>query len=177
MTMLSSSRTTAAALAGAALSASTPALACSCILPDNIEAAARAAFAKADLVGELEIGRAPVAAARSFWCGSDGRARLWFRPGQKIEQSRPARVISATKGGVSGPISIRTSPVMNIGGRCGMTGNSCQVSLGRSTVRTGPMLFRRVAPGTYEPLDVCTQSAFTTWLEQRQKRRALPQRR
>jgi hypothetical protein len=40
-------------LAGAALSASTPAMACSCILPDNIEAAARLAFAKADLVGEL----------------------------------------------------------------------------------------------------------------------------
>ena len=39
------------------------------------------------------------------------------------------------------------------------------------------MLFRRVAPGTYEPLDVCPQSAFTTWLEQRQKRRALPQTR
>ncbi len=39
------------------------------------------------------------------------------------------------------------------------------------------MLFRRVAPGTYEPLDVCTQSAFTTWLEQRQKHRARPQTR
>nr|QBM06545.1 hypothetical protein [uncultured bacterium] len=58
-----------------------------------------------------------------------------------------------------------------------MTGNSCQVSLSRSAVRTGPMLFRRVAPDTYEPLDVCTQAAFTAWLEQRQKRRALPQTR
>ena len=177
MMMVSLSRAIGTALAGAALSASTPAMACSCILPDNIEAAGRAAFTKADLVGELEIGRAPVTAPRSFWCGSDGRARPWFRPGHKIEQRRPARVISITKGRVSGPIRIRTSPVMNIGGRCGMTGNSCQVSLGRSTVRTGPMLFRRVAPGTYEPLDVCTQSAFTTWLEQRQKRRALPQTR
>jgi len=175
--MVSLSRAIGTALAGAALSASTPAMACSCILPDNIEAAGRAAFTKADLVGELEIGRAPVTAPRSFWCGSDGRARLWFRPGQKIEQSRPARVISVTKGRVSGPISIRTSPVMNIAGRCGTTGNSCQVSLGQSAVRTGPMLFRRVAPGTYEPLDVCTESAFTTWLEQRQKRRALPQTR
>ncbi|AJR27082.1 hypothetical protein TZ53_25135 (plasmid) [Sphingobium sp. YBL2] len=164
-------------MAGAALSASAPALACSCILPDNIEAAGRTAFAKADVVGVLEIGRAPVMAPRSFWCGSDGRARPWFRPGHKIEQSRPARVINAMKGRVSGPISIRTSPVMNIGGRCGMTGNSCQVSLSRSAVRTGPMLFRRVAPDTYEPLDVCTQAAFTAWLEQRQKRRALPQTR
>lgn len=58
-----------------------------------------------------------------------------------------------------------------------MTANSCQVSLGRNAARTGPMLFRRVAPSTYEPLDVCTQAAFTAWLEQRQKRRALPQRR
>jgi hypothetical protein len=39
------------------------------------------------------------------------------------------------------------------------------------------MLFRRVAPDTYEPLDVCSQAAFTTWLEQRQKRRALPKTR
>ena len=97
MMMVSLSRAIGTALAGAALSASTPAMACSCILPDNIEAAARAAFAKADLVGELEIGRAPVTAPRSFWCGSDGRARLWFRPGHKIEQSRPARVGVTTR--------------------------------------------------------------------------------
>jgi hypothetical protein len=177
MMMVLLSRAIGTVLAGAALSASASALACSCIAPDNIEAAGRAAFAKADLVGELEIEPAPVTTPRSFWCGSDGRARPWFRPGQKIEQSRPARIVRVMKGSASGPISIRTSPVMNIGGRCGMTGNSCEVSLGRSAVRTGPMLFRRVAPGTYEPLDVCTQSAFTTWFEQRQKRRELPQTR
>jgi hypothetical protein len=50
--------------------------------------------------------------------------------------------------------------------------NSCQVSLGLDAGRTGPMLFRRVSPGMYDPLDVCTQADFSTWYEQRRSRAA-----
>jgi hypothetical protein len=172
MTMMWSSRAIGAVVAIAALSVSDPALACSCAPPDTIEVAGRAALARADLAAEVEIGRIATVAPPRFWCGSDGRARPWFRPGRQIEQSRPARVVRTIKGSVSSPIRILGNPVENTGGTCGTQMNSCQVSLGPDAGRTGPLLFRRVAPGTFEPLDVCTQAAFTTWYEQRRSRRA-----
>ncbi|SEK02127.1 hypothetical protein SAMN05428950_11318 [Sphingomonas sp. OV641] len=154
----------------AAVSMSTPAMACSCIAPDNVEAAGRAALAKADIAAELVIERAVDPALPRFWCRSDGSARWWFRPGRKIEQSRAARVLRIMKGRVSGPIRIHESPIESTGGYCGRKMNSCEINLAKKGGRTGPMLLRRVAPGMYEPLDVCTQGAFTMWLEQRQKR-------
>lgn len=161
-----------AALASAALGVSAPAHACSCIPPDNVEAAGRGALARADIAAELETGRAVTPALPRFWCGSDGRARPWFRPGRKIEQSRPARVVRIMKGRVSGPIRIRYNPVESMGGQCVTQMNSCQVSLGLDAGPTGLMLFRRVSPSMYEPLDVCTQADFSTWYEQRRSRAA-----
>jgi len=155
---LRSSRAIGAILAAAALGVAAPAQACSCIPPENVEAARRAALARADLVAKLEIGPAPAQAPPRFWCRSDGRARWWFRPGRKIEQDRTARVLRVIKGQVSGPIRVRDNPIENIGGRCAKQSNSCQVFLDAG--RTGLLLFRRVAPGVYEPLDVCTQAAF-----------------
>jgi hypothetical protein len=154
----------------AAVSMSTPAMACSCIAPGNVEAAGRAALAKADIAAELVIEHAVDPALPRLWCRSDGRARWWFRPGRKIEQSRVARVVRIMKGKVSEPIRIRENPIESTDGYCGRKMSSCEVNLAREGGRTGPMLLRRVTPGMYEPLDVCTQGAFTMWLEQRQKR-------
>lgn len=166
-------RTLGAALAATALSVSAPAYACSCILPQDIETAGRAALARADVAAKLEIGMAPVAAPSRWWCRADGRARLWFRPGRKLEQSRPAGVVRVLKGSVPASIGIRTSPIENIGGRCGMKTDSCQAS----HLASGPILLRRIASGLYEPLDLCTQAAFTSWLEQRRDRRQARQAR
>lgn len=157
---------TAALLTTAALGVAAPAQACSCIPPDNVEATARAALGKADLAAELEIGRAP--APPWFWCGTDGRARLWFWPGRKIEQDRAARVLRVIKGYVSGPIRVRDGPVERHGDHCVKQSDSCQVSVNAG--RTGLLLFRRVAPGVYEPMDVCTQGAFAEWYGRRAKR-------
>lgn len=159
-------KASAALLATAALSVATPAQACSCIPPDNVEAAARAALASTDLVAELDIGRVP--APPWFWCGTDGRARLWFRPGRKIEQDRAVRVLRVIKGHVSGPIRVRGNPVESHGGRCATLSDTCEISL--NVDRTGPLLFRRVAPGVYEPMDVCTQGAFAEWYGRHRKR-------
>jgi hypothetical protein len=68
MTMMWSSRAIGAAVAIAALSVSDPALACSCVPPDNIEVAGRAALAKADLAAEVEIGRIATVAPPRLWC-------------------------------------------------------------------------------------------------------------
>lgn len=104
-----------------------------------------------------------------------GRARATVVPaGRKIEQSRPARVLQTMKGHVAGPIRIRGIPWRSVGGICGTQMNSCQVSVGLDAARTGPLLFRRVAPAMFEPLDVCTKAAFTTWCDQRRNRRATP---
>lgn len=156
----------AALLATAALCVAAPAQACSCIPPDNMEAAGRAALAKADLVAELEIGRAP--APPWFWCRTGGRALSWFWPGRKIEQDRAARVLRVIKGHVSGPIRVRDDPVESRNGLCVKERDTCEVSLNAS--RTGPLLLRRVVPGVYEPMDVCTQGAFAEWYGRRTKR-------
>jgi len=157
----------------AAVITSAPALACSCIAPDNVEAAGRAALAKADLAADIEMERVVDTALPRLWCRSDGQAWWWFRPGRKIEQSRPARVLRIMKGSVSGPIRIRENPIESAGGYCSRKMNTCEINLSREGGRTGPMLLRRM----YEPLDVCTQGAFTMWLEQRQRSRTLKQRR
>ena len=115
MMTLRSSRAIGAVLAAAALGLSAPAQACSCIPPENVDAAGRAALARADLAAELEIGPAPAQAPPRLWCRSDGRARWWFRPGRKIEQDRTARVLRVIKGRVSGPIRVRGNPIENVG--------------------------------------------------------------
>ena len=107
MMMLRSSRAIGAILAAAALGVAAPAQACSCIPPENVEAARRAALVRADLVAKLEIGPAPAQAPPRFWCRSDGRARWWFRPGRKIEQDRTARVLRVIK---IGPPFCRPGP-------------------------------------------------------------------
>lgn len=166
VTMIWSSRAIGAVLGSAAIGISAPSQACSCIPPENVEAAGRAALARADLAAELDIGPAPKQFPSRLWCRSGGRARLWFRPGRKIEQDRAARVLRVIKGRVSGPIRVRGNPIESIGGRCVVQMSSCQISVDAG--RTGPLLLRQVAPGVYEPLDVCTQGAFAIWHEQRQ---------
>lgn len=161
-----SSRAIGAVLASAALGMAAPAQACSCIPPEKVEAAGRAALARADLAAELDIGPAPKQAPPRLWCRSDGRARWWFRPRRKIEQDRAARVLRVIKGRVSGPIRVRGNPIESIGGQCAVQMSSCQVSV--KAGRTGALLFRQVAPGVYEPLDVCIQGAFAAWYERRQ---------
>lgn len=166
VTMTWSSRAIGAVLASAALGMAAPAQACSCIPPENVEAAGRAALSLADLAAELGIRPAPKQAPPRLWCRSDGRARWWFRPRRKIEQDRAARVLRVIKGRVSGPIRVRGNPIESIGGQCAVQMSSCQISVDAS--RTGPLLLRQVAPGVYEPLDVCTQGAFAIWYERRQ---------
>lgn len=165
-------RASAALLATVALGVASSAQACSCIPPDNVEAAARAALAKADLVAELEVGRAP--APPWFWCRTSERAWPWFRPGRTVEQDRAARVLRVIKGHVSGPIRVRDDPVENHGGLCLKERDTCEVFLNAG--RTGPLLLRRVAPGVYEPMDICTQGAFAIWYERHRGRAVRPRR-
>ena len=166
VTTIWSSRAIGAILASAALGMAAPAQACSCIPPENVEEAGRAALGKADLVAELEIGR--VSPQPRLYCTNDGRARLWFRPGMRIERDHPARVIRIIKGSVSGPIRLRDDPVMSINGECATVSSTCQVGI-RPGRTTGPMLLRRVAPGVFRPLDICTQYTFNEWFA-RQRR-------
>ena len=127
---------------------------------------------RADLVAELEIGRAT--ASPGLWCRSDGRAWPWFRPGRKVEQNRAARVLRVTKGHVSGSIRMRDNPVESINGICVKQSDSCQLALNAG--HTGPLLLRRLAPGVYELLDVCTQAPFATWYQRRRGQAILPRR-
>lgn len=155
------------AFAGAAVFVAGPAQACSCISPDNLERAGRAALASADLAAELEVGRAP--APPRLYCAKDGHARPWFRPGQSINRDYPARVIRIIKGRVSGPIRLRDNPTRSANGYCSIMVNSCQV--GVQPGLTGPMLLTRVAPNVFRPVSVCTQAAFADWYARRRPTR------
>lgn len=79
VTTLRSLRAVGAALAGMLASMTSPASACSCVPPADLEREGRAALARADLVAELVIDQASFAVNR--YCHADGRARLWFGPG------------------------------------------------------------------------------------------------
>lgn len=158
---MSVARAIGAVAGAAALGISAPAQACSCIPPENLEREGRAALASADLAAVLEVDPKP--ALPRLWCRSDGRARPWFRPGLKVEQDRPARVVRVMKGQVPSAIRVRESPIVSAGGYCATSLSSCDVTV--SAGRNGPLLFRRVAPGVFEPISGCAQSAFTLWYE------------
>jgi hypothetical protein len=142
-----------------AVGAAAPAAACSCISPSNLEVAGRAALASADLVADLDMAKPANAPPPRLWCSANGRARSWFLTGRKIEQTRPARVVRILKGRLPQTIAIRDSPIESHSGLYTKQMNSCDVTLAG---RTGPVLLRRIGSNLFEPMDVCTQGAFTS---------------
>ena len=151
-----------------AVGAAAPAAACSCIAPSNVETAGRAALASADVVVDLIMASPTNPHPPLLRCSSNSRARPWFLTGRKIEQTRPARVVRILKGPLSQTITIRDSPIESHSGLCTQQMNSCDVTLAG---RTGPVLLRRVGSNLFEPVDVCTQGAFTSWYDQRKSQR------
>jgi hypothetical protein len=152
-----------------AVCAAPPAAACSCIAPSNVKAAGRAAFASADVVVDLDMAKPANAPPPRLWCSAHGRARSWFLTGRKIEQTRPAGVVRILKGRLPQTIAIRDSPIESHSGLCTKQMNSCDVTLAG---RTGPVLLRRVGTNLFEPMDGCTQGAFTSWYDQRKNQHA-----